>query len=176
MTRLPRSTSGGGGRGHAWGENIGALFRSFSPTTGLGGGEGGGGDGEEEMKPRSIVVDSQQGVVFWTNMLLKPRIERANLDGTNRFTIKLSSLGEVFDITVGHCTLPLVKNRGRSFCQAFNSSMRVATYVSCFAQANRKCLHWTAIPRQLAKSLRGGSTGLTPNSSTWNPGNLVSRI
>ena len=68
---------------------MGSLFRTSSPSPGGVGVH----VGDEEMRPRSIVVDSRQGVVFWTNMLVKPRIERANLDGSERFTIKLSSLG-----------------------------------------------------------------------------------
>ena len=102
VTRLPRPTSSGGGRGYAWGEDIGSLFRSSSSNGAANlnnnkNNDIGSGGGEKEMKPRSIVVDSTQGIIFWTNMLLKPRIEKANLDGSNRVTIKLSSLGE-FDL------------------------------------------------------------------------------
>ncbi|XP_074659791.1 low-density lipoprotein receptor-related protein 6-like [Tubulanus polymorphus] len=46
------------------------------------------------QKPRSIVLHTQKGWIYWTNLMIPPTIERANLDGSNHLTIIKGDLGE----------------------------------------------------------------------------------
>ena len=51
-------------------------------------------------KPTSVVVDPEQGLLFWSDAGKQPRIERAALDGSNRRILVNSGVTAINDLTL----------------------------------------------------------------------------
>ncbi|GFR86359.1 low-density lipoprotein receptor-related protein 6 [Elysia marginata] len=55
----------------------------------------------ELTSPRALALDPPKGYLYWSSWGVKPVLERANLDGTNRGVL-ISNVGRVQDITIDY--------------------------------------------------------------------------
>lgn len=62
---------------------------------------------ENLTEPRSIVLFPKEGYLFWAEWTKNPKIERANLDGTNRKVIVSTDLNVPNGLTIDYVTRQL---------------------------------------------------------------------